>query len=185
MEEDISGLDPCCMREIIDRKRAATLREKLKKIDRTDARKNANSAVFKDVKKYHMCTCCKNSGDYILLEEIRKKMLALANIGKEFEFDDDELGDFVSEYELTLKVKFEENRKKTEEFNNIYGFGNHLSDSIEHLEVHIQLGHPIVCHICIDTDVRSAILDLTLESIAKLYRGTKFRRIFRNDINTK
>ena len=186
MMEDISGLDPCCMREIIDRKKAATLREKLRKVDRSDNRAHTKKAVFTDTKKFHICSCCKNASDYPLLEEMRKTCCLSANlIATEESESDDELDGFVSEYELTMKAKFEANKVKLDNFDSTYGFGHHRNESVDHLELCVQLGFPIICHICSDTDVRSALLDIALEIIAKAYRGTKFRRIYRNDLKTR
>ena len=66
------------------------------------------------------------------------------------------------------------------------GFGAHLADSISHLDIclkadaslaHIDRKRCTIVHICDEQSMYCAWLDLYLDSLAKLYLGTRFRRL--------
>jgi len=186
---DLAGLDPCCVREIIERKQAATLKGKLRRYDKSNERVNRKKSVFKSMKVIHTCPTCVESRDYLVLQRAREQLQQAAEDssggqprslneeeGDEYRYSDDGLDDdddFLSEHEAALRKQALEQH----DFCDTYGFGKHISESTTHLVSSIRLGFPIVCHFCDETAPLSGLIDLCLEQLAISYPGTKFRRV--------
>lgn len=182
-------LDPCCMREMLDRKKANTLQSKLRRYDRSKIALDARSGVIKNLKAVnrHTCAECVNPKDYDLLVMVRNQAHIISEVDEEEVVDSDndsvfdDLDDFVSDFELEMRSKIAQQQKEKEEFQHTYGFGAHRYDSVMHLQLSIQLGYPVVLHICDPSSISCAYLDVALEKCASKYVGTKFRRLYCSD----
>lgn len=190
---DLAGLDPCCVREIIEKKKAATIKGKLKRYDKTNERIKKKNSVFKNMTILHTCPTCVESRDYVVLHRVREQLQQEqeqtqrqtgSDDGRKNEKEDsylddglsDEDDDFLSAHEVALR----QTAKEQHEYRDKYGFGRHISESTAHLLSSIRLGFAIVCHLCDETEVISGLVDVCLEGLAGRYPGTKFRRISSN-----
>ena len=195
MEEIMkTELDPCCMREILDRKKANSIKGKLRRYDRSKKRIDMKNGVITDLKALNRHTCmeCVNPKDYEMLIMIRNQ----ANVegednngdgtgdvieNEEEDSDFDDFDDFVSDLEIEMRNKIQMQQREKDEFQHVYGFGFHRYDSVTHLQLSIQLGYPVVLHICDPSSIACAYVDVALEKCAAVYVGTKFRRIYCSD----
>ena len=182
---DFADLDPCCVRDLIEKRKASSLRAKLNKFDRSNRRVDTKERVFKSVKSYHTCNQCIAPVDYSLLTQYRQREIidaasasAVQQSEDESDIDFDDFDDdFVSEREFVMKQNHLRLLESQHQFKIAYGFGEHRAESIVHLQTSIQIGYPVVCHICNELSPLSCHVDLTLEQLAQQYCGTKFRRV--------
>lgn len=190
MEEELfDELDPCCQREIEERRNFSKITKELRSSDRSNVRLDARNAAIGFQRD---CPCCQESSDYPTLARLRNSMCKPISTlesresvasGKECEDSDndddsllDDLDEFMSEYE---KSKLEEAKRLQDqrEFSLSIGVGSHRGDSIEHVLKMIDVVPFLVLHLYDPHSLLSAQLDLVLEELAALYLGTFFRRI--------
>jgi hypothetical protein len=140
---------------------------------------------------YHTCPCCDVSADYPVLGRLRSANEASGSAElvdptsqkqsqseSESESDDDllDLDSFVTPYEMERRREMAELADKFENAKQL-GFAVHLEESFEHLVKDLKLNIPYVLHVYDRNSELCATLDLVLESLAKQFIGTKFRRI--------
>jgi hypothetical protein len=193
MERDIElpfdELDPCCQREIESRRRETAVTRELRKGDRSNERNDIISTVFTCFNRYKSCGCCKDTpADYALLSEL--KMLQEHEHHSAYELDnnrgEDDEEDSDDEFfrELDEPTPFEQQRlheikAAAERFEAAkkMGYGIHRDDSVQHIGDMIRQGQVVLCHICDTNSIICARIDLALESLARKYLGTVFRRL--------
>ena len=185
MERDIilpfEELEPCCQKEIMQRKREAEIRKELKQYDRIDTKKHAKDNVFS--LGDWSCDCCSHSADYPLLQQMRSQFQPPpnedVNDSESVDSSDEEdfLDDFISASQQealdamrVAAAKLETAQKR--------GFGILVEDSAQHLlSLILDQPHPLLIHLYDPSSATCAIVDLALEQLSQRYLGTKCRRL--------
>jgi hypothetical protein len=72
-------LDPCCQREILERRRFNEVSSQLRTVDRSEHRHDVRSGVLKsrsdlERQRFHYCQCCAANVDYTALNGLRKQI---------------------------------------------------------------------------------------------------------------
>lgn len=174
-------LEPCCQKEIINNRMENELRNKLRQYDRSLKVTEIKKKVFCQIGNITKCECCTDTSMYPLLESLRQKFIEAPSLSDDAKSDSDESyedldEDFVSEYEMLQR----ENMQKNIIRKNMYeseGFGLHAEDSVDHLINLIFQKTSVVVHIFSPDILMCAQFDLVLENLARVYIGTKFRRL--------
>ena len=147
-------LDPCCQKEVLERKHYNEVSKKLRRTDQSQIRLDLRNKTFSNVWKDSNCICCtKGLTDYYLLAQLKQQQqleydeLILKN-DKLNESNDSQLSDndsdlddseFISEFEIEQRLKFEEYQETLKKAKT-YGFGIHVEDTIDHIIYEILLG---------------------------------------------
>lgn len=193
------ALDPCCQREILDRRRYNEVTRKLRPVDRSLRRLDERKAVVKDLKTRNIdpwtCGCCVSNEDYNSLRRLKEildvnhdadtsieKDAKSDNNNNEDDDDDDLLDDDfpLTDYERErMEQALMETQKRAAAAQSPLRLALHLEESVGHLMFLIQriIDIPIVVHVYQD-DPLSALIDYTFErTLAPKYPGTMFRRV--------
>jgi hypothetical protein len=181
-------MDPCCQREIDMNRKEFQIQKQLRTVDKSFERSDLITNVFNSIPTRVHCECCKISKDYELLYELKSQMNTSTTTGiiessqrVNNQVEDEDEFDYLLEEEPTL---FEQERK-LEVFRyqqqlisaQVLGLGIHREDSIQHMLELISTGQTIVCHLYDPLVLCCAHMDVVLETIARKYLGTKFRRV--------
>jgi hypothetical protein len=186
MDDDLpfDELDPCCQREILDRRKEYEIRKRLNKTDRSQIRLNHIRNTLKIKTPSITCVSCAAPRDYLLLSQYRELEInkELDNKADKIEKIDDEEDDedfdddFESEYEKQLRDKLMQRCAMLEDKRR-NGYLVHIEDSSQHIIERIQYGEYLVLHIYDPDNESCAIIDLSLEKLAVMYGFTRFRKI--------
>lgn len=180
-------LDPCCQKDVLERRRNKELRERFSTTDPSLKKERQIESVFTGVFKSHTCHTCCAPRDYHLLAQARLELEggpshatengpAEHNGAGESDSDSDFDDDFESEFELELKKKLLDRVRILQEKEKV-GLGLHVQDSESHLQSYIENGTKVIIHIYDPDSPHCAKLDLSLEMAAKRFSSTRFRRI--------
>lgn len=182
-------LDPCCQKDVLERRRNQELKARLATTDPSLKKERLIESVFNGSNRYQPCHACCAAVDYPLLAEIRTQAQADnrkgdaagdANSAHENESDEDSDLDFddgfESEYAKEMKIRLLERSQLLQEKQKV-GLGLHVDDSEEHVLRYIEMGARLILHIYDPNSVISAKLDLSLEAAAKRFTSTRFRRL--------
>ena len=203
-------LDPCCQREIEDRKKAATLKEQFRQVDRTYERFDAIQKTVDDLRSQAYKSCDHCYGD---IQEDYEHLSILRNDNMYCYFVDDNNNNYMNndrnddndndesdsdsefddllldynivetEYEINMKKNAYEISKKREVLSKL-GYETHHEESIEHLVdlIKTQISRWLIIHVYDPNLISCAKIDLYFEKLAIKYPATLFRRIRRNKI---
>ncbi len=190
-------LDPCCQKEIINADHHARVGAQLRKHDRSKLREDERMKAFNSLRQGFGCVCgaedCLVEGDYPLLAMLRASRSdndafeAIgekrdAEVGSDGEDSDDDsllfgLGDdFLTPEEQERMLKCAERQAVLDRAMKM-GYAQHTEDNPAHLRTLLENKQSLVLHICDTNSMLCAALDLTLEKLASVYVGTKFRRL--------
>lgn len=210
--EEISDLevflDPCCARELDDRRKALSMRQKLEAVDRSTEKIKLLASIYSDV-----CCLCHDpkcgSDEYPLLAELRGRISQPANQecavadwceqihinssknASENEAELDQSDDSDAELDALLGDGFTSSFEieRLEEMNRFlslqqqaqaHGFGKHRLFPHEDITIAFLKKCPrVVCHVVDESSRLCARIDLHLEQIAPLFLGTAFLRVRR------
>lgn len=177
-------LDPCCQKDILERRRNKDIKDRLSTTDPSLKKERHIESVFNGLFKVNTCHTCGSPKDYALLTEMRHEAERTCDMGDKPDEAEKLCGDsgdellddeFESDYELELKAKLLE-RSRFQQSMEKFGLGIHSEDSVTHIMQHIESGARVIVHIYDPNSVDCAKLDLSLESAAKRYLYTRFRR---------
>lgn len=180
-------LDPCCQRELDEKKKYNKVSHQLRQVDPSYKRLDFHQKTVSSLRGYHTCPCCEVSDDYPVLARLRSAYEASdsaelvdptpqdaeSESGSDDEFD---LDSFVTPYEMERKREMAEFADKFKSSKQL-GFAVHLEESFKHLMEDLKLNIPFVLHVYDRSSELCGNLDLVLEKLAKQFIGTKFRRI--------
>jgi hypothetical protein len=204
-DPEIDWLDPCCQRELRDRKKYASISEKLRKTDRSNVRWDSIQTALQDLREgaWKKCHCCTATSDYQALKQLRSGLAQNCVIedtsfgesgaggfrngdGNEDEddlddSDDESLLDFdsddvVSGYQSQMRERMLQAGRRLDSAKQL-GFGVHCEESVVHFRKMMTSTPYVVVHIYDPDDQRCAVLDLLLETLAGAYPATLFRRL--------
>lgn len=175
-------LDPCCQREIDENTKYNEVTRYLREHDRSTARLDIKKRAVASLRSFK-CECCHNSKDYPILAKLRSltvvKEATIITSDKEndSEEDSDIDSEFLTPYEIErmnqVKVQIERIEKAK-----LLGFATHIEDSIEHICRDLKsTSTPIILHLYDPDSSLCGALDLTLETLAPRFIGSKFRRL--------
>jgi hypothetical protein len=197
-EEDMC-LDPCCAREVSDRRKALSLKKQLDAVD-------ISTAKLKQMEIYGSMFCCpcQNkscvNGDYALLLSLRSEEEKHSTENESFAEEsnpspksgedvnsDDELDDLLDEFENdeqmqalnSERMALIRRQQEQVEIAKAHGFGVHRPfphDDNAAAQFIASLPRAVI-HVCDENSRMCALVDLYLESKAPKYPGTAFLRI--------
>eukprot|EP00602_Paraphysomonas_sp_CaronLab_P005945 CAMPEP_0185035090 /NCGR_PEP_ID=MMETSP1103-20130426/25804_1 /TAXON_ID=36769 /ORGANISM="Paraphysomonas bandaiensis, Strain Caron Lab Isolate" /LENGTH=275 /DNA_ID=CAMNT_0027572005 /DNA_START=126 /DNA_END=950 /DNA_ORIENTATION=+ len=150
-------------------------------------------SVFTTIHDNSHCGCCGHVQEYHLLSLLRQEQQSAMNgrdphhtygderdassCGSDSDDDLDMLDDYISPSEK-LRLEQAKTAAITIENHSLLGFGIHIQESATHLLDLVKSSFaPFVIHVCSPDERLCASLDLAMESMARVYLGTAFRRI--------
>jgi hypothetical protein len=181
-------LDPCCQKEILNRRREREISLRLGETDPSAEKAKAIKKVFA-APAYSSCGTCCAPRDYALLQFCRLSLPSTEprEVSRERDAYSDESDsdldiddDYLSEKELEIRnmmlrkvteAEAEKALKRSE------GYCVHAEDTADHVAEIISRGENIVVHIYDSQLMSCAQLDLGLERFASEFTSTRFRRV--------
>lgn len=190
-------LDPCCQKEILNKKRQKEVKSKLRTVDRSNQRWDAGNSVFTKVNFGWKCICCEENKGYDALLRFKASIPesdtpvmkdSISSLYKDSGEDDseDDLDELLNDFNIPItvyeveRIQRVQKRLCDEELATQYGLNKHVEDSPVHIQQYVdQSNHiPLILHIYQSDSIQSAKVDYLLESkICRLYLGSRFRRI--------
>ena len=175
-------LDPCCQKDVLEKRRAKEVKERLGTTDPSVRKEKQLQSVFTNLSKTSTCHACCTHTDYPMLMQVRAEVQAeqeaLQHAGHSSDSDSDyDFGDeFESAMEKEMKAKMVQ-RNQLLELKRRVGLGVHVEESEAHALDLIDAGSRVVLHLYDPRSSCCARIDISLEDAAKRYSATKFRRI--------
>lgn len=196
---EFDELDPCCQRELIQKRREVEIKARLRTTDPSLSKEAITENVFRRVQTNYLYTTCRECAmpsDYPLLTSLklslnapssklssRTDIVRTSDLSTKKNSDESESSDgsdfdddFVSPYEQELRQKFLE-KMADDNFKSSIGLRIHIKDTADHISQLIKKRENVVVHIYDQSDPRCAELDLSLEQAALRYSYTRFRRL--------
>lgn len=186
-DDELDDLDPCCRKEVLGNRKEAAIKKNLLKDDRSNIRMNTIGGVFA-IANRSTCNCCSNTLDYPLLKQMRNNketdtgnsIVNDCNSNLDLDSDDD---DELYDSQTMTVYEQERLREMSAVFQKIKianerGYGLHIEESPSHLmSLVFKEQSAVVCHLYSASSRLCALLDLSLEELARTYPGTRFRRM--------
>ena len=201
---EFDELDPCCQRELLQKRREVEIKARLRTTDPSLAKEAITESVFHRVQTNYLYTTCKECAipsDYPLLASLKLSFNVLSSssnkkpsssiddnmiIGHdiirkkdrdESSSDDSDFDDdFLSPYEQELRQKFLD-KIADDNFKSQIGLRIHIKDTSDHIFRLIKNRENVVIHVYDPNEHICAELDLSLEQAALKHTSTRFRRL--------
>ena len=199
-------LDPCCQREILERRRYNEVSSQLRRVDRSELRHDARNGVLMsrsqmEQRRFNYCQSCAANSDYRALSQLRHKLEAQSerqeeeaggrsdgslDEGRDDDSDDELLREFEEEDRQRRQQREEQAQLHQEHLRRaelVFGLGQHREETLEHLcsiaeeERRQRMGTPLLLHVYCESNV-SAVIDLSVELLASSkVTGLRCRRL--------
>lgn len=197
-------LDPCCQREILERRRYNEVSSQLRRVDRSELRHDARNGVLlsrsqMEQRRFNYCQSCAVNSDYRALSELRQKLeserqeeeaCGRSNGSLDEACDDDSDDEFLREFEEEDRLHRQQREEQAQLHQEhlrraelVFGLGQHREETLEHLcsiaeeERRQRVGTPLLLHVYCESNV-SAVIDLSVELLASSkVTGLRCRRL--------
>eukprot|EP01031_Cornospumella_fuschlensis_P046678 gene46678-57166_t len=182
-------LDPCCQREILEKRHYNEVGDRLRREDRSQVRFDAQRTVFSNLGLGSIqCGCCRSNEDYAALRRLRKQLGEEEPTALDVRRDDDEDDDddslldedipLTPDEQARMAALAQQMRRREMAEQSVLMLGKHVDESLPHVLSVIKKvpDLPVVLHVYED-EVFSAMVDFLLEELAIRHLGTWFRRL--------